>query len=92
MPSHIDTNNVRKIIAMVVEGWTGKALDDNENQALDEFMEKEVRPLDRLELLGRMGTPADTLTWFLTYLQNQTYDRCCNPLPASDDEFVCYAP
>jgi hypothetical protein len=85
----IDKNEVRTIIFQIVQRWAGGSLTDTERGIIDEFLATEVQPLGRLELLQRMGTPSEILTWFLTFIRTRMLKRFCEVRAVPDDQFVC---
>ena len=87
----LDTQSIRRIVTMIVEGWTGQPLNDTYRRVLDQFMEEEIKPLSYLELLGRMGTSGDILQWFMDYTETCVPKHYCKSLQDTDSEFVCYA-
>ena len=91
MESQIDKDDVRTIIFMIVQRWAGGSLSTTEHQVVERFMEEEVNPLNRLELLQRMGTPGDILQWFMGYIRSRMIQVFCDLRPAAEDESVCVA-
>ena len=89
MDLKIDKNNIRKMVFMIVERWSGGSLSKTDRQVLEDFMEDEVEPLGGRELLNRTGTSAQILEWFMTYIQTRVLKRCCGSASALDGELVC---
>ena len=73
----IDSKTIRTIILQMVEHWSGGPLSDEEQGILDHFMENEVKPLSNIEILDRMGTPADTINWFVSYMHSRITRKLC---------------
>lgn len=91
MEIRIDSDRLEGMVAMIVERWSGEPLNGARRQVLHAFMEAEVKPLDRQELLHRMATPDDILEWFLAFSRTRIPGRFCEPLPESKETFACYA-
>lgn len=91
MAFSIDKNEVKKIISMLVERWAGGRLNDSQRNALDDFMEEEIKPLGSLEILERMNTPGDALKWFLTFMRTRMPELYCESAPAANKEIFCYS-
>ena len=89
MAYQIDINEVRNIIGLIVERWSGTPLSQDENQIVDQFVEMEVKPLSNRQLLNRMGSPADALNWFLHYVQERLSRQPCDTLTDSESACVC---
>jgi hypothetical protein len=89
MEFHIDRNNLHTMMAMILRRWAGLALNADEDRILNDFIQTEVEPLDRLELLRRTGTPAQILAWFFSYLHSRTLARLCEGPPVAEDGGVC---
>lgn len=91
MEMTLDRHQIKNTVTRIVEGWAGAPLNETQRRAIDSFMQREVEPLDPGEIMSRMGTSADTLQWFLSYLQSHLVARACEPLPGEAEDIVCYA-
>ena len=91
MAFFIDKKEVKKIFTVIVERWAGGTLNEAQRQALDDFMELEIKPLGSLEILDRMTTPGDTLEWFLTFLKTRMPKQYCESVPDANEDVFCFA-
>ena len=87
----IDNSTIENIVRQIVEQWSGGPLSADEQNILDQFMQEEVEPLNSLEILERMGTPADTINWFMDYMQARIARQSCENVPPTDESCHCFA-
>ena len=85
MAFQIDPDDLRATVFRCIAPWADGLPGRAERQVLDEFMQEEVLPLGRLELLDRMGSPGEIIKWFSEYLQT----RISRQASFSDDACLC---
>lgn len=91
MQIQIERSRIESIVVMIIERWSGAPLNNAQRLVLHDFMELEVQPLDRRQLLRRMATPDSILAWYLAFSRSRIPGRFCRRVPDSKAGYACYA-